>query len=293
MASERTTARWSLLFRIISSICCASGPVCSAAWQRDGRQGRLEMLPFPGLVTRPAPSPRFLVRDPRDTHAVAVFTYLFTHLGTAGAQMCFACMDCCKFGDAIFNWYWEAVGKFLKLWHSAARWQQALCALNLLTFGNTCCRIFSQQGNMLVLILRDWKSLYQISCFWKTTGIFDFFFSSGLIWCDYLGCWRDQRTENSRRGAGKILLLGGILSLSLLTAQDREIWPYILIRIPNSQMRISIMSPQWIAVALSPQCERLSTRASVCMSMWRSADHFHWRRSHQRSYPSKWPNLAM
>lgn len=73
------------------------------------------------LVTRPAPSPRFSVRDPCDTSAVAVFTYLFTHLGMAGAQMCFARADCRKFGGDIFNWYREAVWKFLKLWQPAAR----------------------------------------------------------------------------------------------------------------------------------------------------------------------------
>lgn len=55
------------------------------------------------LVTRPVPSPRFLVRDPRDTRAVSVFTYLFTHLGTAGAQMCFVCLDCPTFVGVIFN----------------------------------------------------------------------------------------------------------------------------------------------------------------------------------------------
>lgn len=56
------------------------------------------------FVTRPAPSPRFLVHDPRDARAVAVFTYSFTHLGTVGAQMCFACTECRKkFGGVIFN----------------------------------------------------------------------------------------------------------------------------------------------------------------------------------------------
>lgn len=102
-----------------------------------------------GLWTRPAPSPRFLVRDPRDTRAVAVFTDLFTHLGTVGAQMCFACTECCKFGGVIFNWYREVVWKFLKLWQSAPRWKQvARWAPNLFTFGSRGCRFFSQQGNM-------------------------------------------------------------------------------------------------------------------------------------------------
>lgn len=104
------------------------------------------------LVTRPAPSPRFSVRDPCDTSAVAVFTYLFTHLWMAGAQMCFARTDCREFGGDIFNWYREAVWNFLKLWQPAALtlnrrpcvpWIYSHLGMRVVGF---------QQGNMLVLI---------------------------------------------------------------------------------------------------------------------------------------------
>lgn len=43
--------------------------------------------------------------------------------------------------------------------------------------------------------------------------------------------------------------------------------PCVLIRIRNSQMTISIMSPGCIALALSPRRECRGTRASVCTSM--------------------------
>lgn len=96
VASLRTILKWSLLFRIISSICCASTPVCSGAWQRDGRQGRLETLPSRWLVARPPPPPPLpRAWSPWHPHAsVTVFTYLG---GKKEAQVCFICMKYSSF----------------------------------------------------------------------------------------------------------------------------------------------------------------------------------------------------
>lgn len=86
VASWRTTVKWSLLFRIISSICCASRPVCSGAWQRDGRQGRLETLPSWWLVARPPPSSLPRPWSPWHPHR-AVF-YLFIHTSGRNRGAC-------------------------------------------------------------------------------------------------------------------------------------------------------------------------------------------------------------
>lgn len=86
VASWRTTVKWSLLFRIISSICCASRPVCSGAWQRDGRQGRLETLPSRWLVARPPPSS--LPRPWSPWHPRRAVFYLFIHTSGRNRGAC-------------------------------------------------------------------------------------------------------------------------------------------------------------------------------------------------------------
>lgn len=81
------------------------------------------------LVTRPVPSPRFLVRDPRDTRAVVCF-HLFIHTSGNGGSTNVLCMRGMPYiWWLFFNWYWESVWKFVKRWQ-----QETLCALNLLVF---------------------------------------------------------------------------------------------------------------------------------------------------------------
>lgn len=100
VASERTTARWSLLFRIISSICCASGPVCSAAWQRDGRQGRLEMLPF--LVARDSTCAFTSFLRPRSLwHQCSCCFHLFIHTSVDGRSTNVLCAH-----GLPWIWWW-------------------------------------------------------------------------------------------------------------------------------------------------------------------------------------------